>query len=130
MMEDRMSRPTVAALAAGAILVAACSASGGTASASPSGASVCVETADPGSVAVSIEDFEFVPGTVVAKPGQVIAFTNAGFEHHNATVDGGGCATKTMETGQHDGLVFTAAGSYPFHCTVHAWMAGTIRIAG
>ena len=155
-----MSRRNLAALAAAVAVAAACSSGGGTPSPAapsvapsiavsiapasiartsvaslspsvpPSAASVCAETADPGALAVSIEDFEFVPATISGRPGQVVAFTNTGFEHHNATVDGGGCATKTLGTAQHDGLVFTIVGSYPFHCTVHPWMTGTIRIAG
>ena len=151
-----MSRRIHAVLAAVTVAVAAaCSSAGGTpstvapsamptpasvspaslaptsvASVPPSAASVCAETADPGALSVSIDDFEFVPATISGRPRQVVAFTNTGFEHHNATVDDGGCATKTMETGQHDGLVFTIPGSYPFHCTIHPWMNGTITIAG
>jgi plastocyanin len=98
-------------------------------SVAPSSASVCAESSEAGEVAVSIEDFAFTPATIVAKAAQVIAFTNTGFEHHNVTLDAGGCATRTLETGQHDGLVFTTVGSYPFHCSVHAWMAGMITIA-
>lgn len=98
------------------------------ASASP--ASVCRETRKPGTVKVSIADFEFKPTAIKARTGQVIGFTNTGFESHNATLDAAGCATKTLQTGGRDGLVFSAAGSYPFHCTVHAWMTGTITIGG
>ncbi len=97
------------------------------ASASP-GASVCRQTGDPGVIAVSIADFEFKPASIGAKVGQVVAFTSTGFEPHNATVEGN-CGTRTLQTGESDGLVFTAPGSYKFGCTVHAWMSGTFTIA-
>ena len=107
---------------------AAPSASPPSTSASP-GASVCRQTDDPGDIAVTIADYEFKPATIEAKVGQVVAFTNTGFEPHNATTVDGGCGTKTLETGQSDGLVFTAPGSYTFGCTVHRWMKGTFTIA-
>ena len=90
----------------------------------------CAESARAGSVAVRIEDFDFSPAAIQAKAGQVIRFTNTGFESHNATVDGGGCKTRTLKTGEHDGLLFTTAGSHPFHCTIHTWMTGVITIVG
>jgi plastocyanin len=94
--------------------------------ASASAAAVtCAETARAGTLAVRIEDFSFTPDAIRVRVGQVIRFTNKGFESHNATVDGG-CHTKTLATGGHDGLVFEAAGSVAFHCSIHTWMTGTI----
>ena len=139
-----MSRGFLAGLAVGAVLViASCSSAGGStgpsaapsagvsagASASSSTSPVCTDTTEPGTVAVSIEDFEFTPAAITARTGQVITFTNTGFEHHNATSDAG-CATKTLQTGERDGLVFMTAGRYPFRCSVHGWMTGTITIGG
>ena len=96
---------------------------------SPSTAAVaCSETTKAGTVAVRIEDFSFTPDAIRVRVGQVIRFTNAGFESHNATVDGG-CRTRTLATGAHDGLVFKAAGSIAFHCSIHTWMTGTIAIS-
>jgi plastocyanin len=99
-----------------------------TPAASMSAAAVtCSETTRVGTVAVRIEDFSFTPNAIRVRVGQVIRFTNAGFESHNATVDGG-CHTKTLATGGRDGLVFEAAGSVAFHCSIHTWMTGTITI--
>ena len=146
-----MSRRSLSALIAGlALVLAACSSSGSSpaastaasaavpstaVSAAPSSAgspaaAACKETKDTGAVAVSIKDFEFNPAAISAKVGQVIAFSNTGFEPHNATIDAGGCATATLQTNNTDGLVFTAAGTYPFHCTVHTQMHGTITVTG
>ena len=123
-----MSHRNLAALAAGVVLVvAACSSGGGTPAPA---ASACRETTDAGAVAVSIVDFGFQPSAIAAKVGQVIAFTNTGFEPHNATLDDGKCAIPTQQKGGTDGLVFAVAGTYPFHCTVHTQMTGTITIGG
>jgi plastocyanin len=70
-----------------------------------------------------------MPASIEAAVGQVVAFSNGGFEPHNATTVEGGCGTRTLETGESDGLVFSVAGTYRFGCTVHRWMTGTITIA-
>jgi plastocyanin len=89
----------------------------------------CTESIEPTVVTVTIEDFAFVPPTVEAEAGEVITFTNTGFESHNATLDNGACKTPTLETGGRAGLLFSTTGSFPFHCSVHTWMKGTIVIA-
>lgn len=138
-----MSFRSIAALAAGAVLVlAACSSS--SASSAPStaasaaapsaaGPQVCNETIDPGAVAVTIVDFDFQPKDVKAKVGQVIAFTNTGSAPHTATLDSGQgqaqCTTPTINAGGSDGLVFYHTGTYAFHCAIHLKMTGTIAIS-
>ena len=138
-----MSRRSLGTLIAGlALVLAACSSSGSSppprprphrpsapSAATSAAAGTCSETKDAGAVAVSIKDFEFDPATITAKVGQIVAFSNTGAEPHNATLDAGGCATATLQTSQADGLVFTAAGTYPFHCTVHTQMKGTITVS-
>jgi plastocyanin len=120
-----MSRRALALLGSIALLVAACSTGG---SASSGSVATCTEATGTGAVAVSIKDFSFEPAAITAKVGDLVMFTNTGFEPHNATLDAGGCATKTLQGGEVDGLRFTVAGSYPFHCTVHTQMTGTITV--
>jgi plastocyanin len=144
----RYRRPMVVLVAVALLALAACGSGGGaspqTLAASPPGirvapsattpasaspvAETCRRTDDPGVVAVSIADFEFEPASISAKVGQVVAFSVTGFEPHNATVEAG-CGTRTLQTGESDGLVFRVPGSYRFGCTVHAWMTGTFTIA-
>jgi len=91
--------------------------------------SVCISSTEDPVVKVTIEDFAFQPSLVQAETGEVITFSNTGFESHNATLDSGACATPTLETAGRAGLVFSTTGEFPFHCTVHNWMTGTIVIA-
>jgi plastocyanin len=91
--------------------------------------SICTGSTDDAVVKVTIEDFAFQPSLVQAETGEVITFSNTGFESHNATLDSGACATPTLETAGRAGIVFATTGEFPFHCTVHAWMTGTIVIA-
>jgi plastocyanin len=150
-----MSRRSLSVVIAGlALVLAACSSSGSSPAATAAGApsaavgpsaaassapsavasaladGTCREAKDKGAVAVSIKDFEFTPAAITAKVGDVITFSNTGFEPHNATLDAGGCGTATLQTDQTDGLTFAAAGTYPFHCTVHTQMHGTITVTG
>lgn len=124
--------PTVAAVFA----LAACS--GGTASTPPAsapaasapaastaaggGAAACA-AAPAGSTAavtVTIKDFKFAPQPVAAKVGDVVAWSNQdGSTPHSATMDNGACDTKTIAGGATAMLVFTAAGTYTYHCAIH-----------
>ncbi len=136
-----MSHRTVAALAVSAVvMLAACSsssstpaassaASSGASTAASGAASVCSESADSGAVAVTIVDFNFQPAAITAKTGQVITFSNTGSAPHTATLDGGQCTTPTIQPGKSDGLTFTVAGTYTFHCSIHNQMKGTIVVS-
>lgn len=136
-------RPIVT-LAAGAVLIlAACSSSAATtaptaaasaapsveASAPPAATAPCVESAAAGEVAVAIKDFAFGPTDIQAKVGQTVTFTNGDSAPHTASLDDGSCTTPNIAGGGSDGLMFTAAGTYPFHCNVHPKMKGTITVS-
>lgn len=98
------------------------------ASGAPPVEAACAPSGDAGTVAVSIKDFEFVPATISAKVGDVIGFTNEGAKSHSATLDEGDCGTEILPTGGAGGLTFSKAGTYAFHCAVHASMTGTIEV--
>jgi plastocyanin len=130
-----MSPHRLACLGAFALVVAACSAGGsGSSAGAPSAAgpqpsaATCTEETGTGTVTASIMDFKFEPAAITAKAGDLITFTNSGAVGHNATLDSGGCATKTVQPGSSDGLRITVAGTYPFHCTIHPDMKGTITV--
>jgi plastocyanin len=125
MEDETMNRRTLAWLGGIALVAAACSSGGPAASAA---GSACTEATGTGAVAVSIKDFMFEPAAISAKVGDVITFTNAGAAPHTATLDAGGCTTPTLQPGSADGLKFTVAGTYPFHCTIHTQMKGTITV--
>jgi len=142
-----MIRRPLVTLSAGAILIlAACSSGGATsapsaeAPAAPSAAAsaeasapvagaACSESAAAGEVSVAVKDFAFNPADITAKVGQTITFTNGDSAPHTATLDDGSCTTPNIASGSSDGLTFTAAGTYPFHCKVHPNMKGTITVS-
>jgi plastocyanin len=141
-----MSRRTIPVSALSILFTVALAACGGGSAASPSvpaatsaapaassaapAAGACAESTAAGTVAVSIKDFAFAPATITAKVGDVITFKNEDATAHTATViDGGACTTPNIESGNADGLTFTAAGTYKFHCRIHQTMTGTITVS-
>ena len=68
------------------------------------------------------------PSAITAKVGDVIAFTNDDSASHTATLDQGDCGTDTLSNGATEGLTFSVAGTYPFHCAIHSSMTGTITV--
>jgi plastocyanin len=112
--------------------LAACG--GGTASSAPSivvsnpAELPCAPSAAAGTVAVTIKDLAFTPAAITAKVGDVISFTNEDTVNHTATLDVGDCGTQPLSNGASEGLTFSEAGTYPFHCAIHSSMTGTITV--
>jgi plastocyanin len=140
-----MPRRTLLALGASAALIlAACSGDGGGTAATPaqeSGApapaasepaaagGVCTPGEEAGTVQVTIEGFAFGPANIEASVGDVIAFTNKDAASHTATLDDGACDTGGIPSDATKSLTFNEAGSFPFHCTIHPDMKGTITVS-
>ena len=143
-----MHRRALVTLSAGAILILAACSSGGATSApstaasaaapsveasaeasAPAGGAACSESAAAGEVSVAVKDFAFNPADITATVGQTITFANGDSAPHTATLDDGSCTTPNIAPGSSDGLTFTAAGTYPFHCNVHPNMKGTITVS-
>jgi plastocyanin len=98
------------------------------ASAPAAGGGGCTASSEAGAVSVGIENFAFAPADVTAAVGETITWTNSDSAPHTATLDDGACDTGNIAQNASAGLVFDAAGSYPYHCTIHPNMKGTITI--
>ena len=76
-------------------------------------------------------NFDYSPGTVKAKVGQAITWTNQDSANHGAVLDDGSCTTGSFGKGASGSLVFSAPGTYSDHCPVHGdAMTGTIEVSG
>lgn len=93
------------------------------------GSAACAASAAAGEVSVAIADFAFIPADIAAKVGQAVTFTNSDSAPHTATVDDGSCTTPNLAKGDSGGLLFTEAGTYPFHCRIHPRMKGSITVS-
>jgi plastocyanin len=128
-----------------ALALAACS-GGGAATSAPGGtsgpgatsapaattaaAAPCHDSTDPTTVDATVVDFTWSQ-PIDAKVGDVITWTNNDTAAHKVGLDDGSCAMSANIAGGggKQSLVFTAAGTYAFHCTLHPSMKGTITIS-
>ena len=97
-------------------------------SAPAAGGGGCTTSSEAGTVSVGIENFAFAPADVTAAVGETITWTNSDSAPHTATLDDGACDTGNIAQDASAGLVFDAAGTYPYHCAIHPNMMGTITI--
>jgi plastocyanin len=102
------------------------SAAGGGASAPATAA--CDKSTDAGTVQATIKDFAFSPIPVKAKVGDVVAWSNGDTAAHSVVLDDGACGTDSIASGSTAALVFSAAGTYAFHCGIHPTMKGTVEV--
>ncbi|MEO8273319.1 MAG: cupredoxin domain-containing protein [Chloroflexota bacterium] len=89
----------------------------------------CADSTDTTLVATSVADNTWTQ-PVSAKVGDVITWTNGDTVPHRVQLDDNSCGMAANIAGGATGsLVFSKAGTYPFHCAVHASMKGTITIS-
>jgi plastocyanin len=103
------------------------------AGAGASSAAACAPAASGAAATVkeTIKNFAFSPDPVTGKVGDVVGWTNEDSAGHTATLDDGTCTTDTIATGTTGALVFSAPGTYAYHCNIHpTQMKGTITITG
>ena len=93
------------------------------------GSAVCADSTGTTTVDATVGDFKW--GPVSAKVGDVITWTNSDAAPHKVGLDDGSCTMSgdIAGSGGKASLVFSVAGTYPFHCTVHPTMKGTITIS-
>jgi len=73
----------------------------------------------------------FNPGAFNAAAGTPVVWGwAAGAVEHNVTFDDGAAGSATQSSGTFQ-RTFTAAGAYPYHCTIHgeAVMSGVVNVA-
>jgi len=89
----------------------------------------CADSTAPTVVATSVVDNTWAQ-PITAKVNDVITWTNGDTVPHGVKLDDNSCGmSANIPGGGSKSLVFTKAGTYPFHCSVHASMKGTITIS-
>ncbi len=80
----------------------------------------------PKSLVVDAKNMEFKPETASARVGQTVAwrFVDRGIAHD---VKGQGFQSPTQSKGSYT-HTFTAPGTYPYVCTLHPGMEGTVVV--
>lgn len=113
-MGDRQLRARLIRASCVAVVVAAVVASG---------------TALAASQAVAISGFAFSPSAVTVSVGDTVTWTNSDAVVHTATADDASWDAGNIAAGGGTGaVVFTTAGSFPYHCSIHSQMTGTVTV--
>ncbi|MGH2418709.1 MAG: cupredoxin domain-containing protein [Candidatus Limnocylindria bacterium] len=79
--------------------------------------------------AVQIAEFAFTPAVVTVNVGDTVTWTNLDAVVHTATSTAGTFDSGDLAQGQSFTVTFTAPGTYPYVCTPHPSMTGTIVVA-
>ena len=121
-------RISLLCLVGAAMVLAACSSGGSTASSSTQTGSG--SSAGGGGKAITINNFAFSPSGITVAPGATVTVTNRDSVAHTVTSTSGGFDTGDIQAGQ--SKTFTApnkAGTYPYICTIHQYMTGTLTVS-
>jgi len=84
--------------------------------------------ADPAAAAVAIDNFTFNPQNITVKAGTTVTWTNKDDIPHALAATDRSFKSKTLDTENHYAFTFTAPGTYPYFCSLHPHMTGTIVV--
>ena len=115
-----------------ALFAAACGGSSGTSTtagpATTGGASTTATSAAASGAQVVLKGFAFTPASVTIKAGESVTWTNQDGTTHTVTADKGEFDSGSLGADGTFTFKFDKAGTYPYHCSVHPNMTGTIVV--
>jgi len=77
---------------------------------------------------ITIQGFAFAPATITIPVGTKVTWTNKDAATHTVTSDTGAFDSKNMPNGATFSFTFNQAGSFAYHCDIHARMVATIVV--
>jgi plastocyanin len=77
---------------------------------------------------VSIVDFDFQPSSITVSVGTTVTWTNTGSTTHTVTSDSGVFDSGDISPGDNFQFTFENVGAYPYHCSIHTFMTGTVKV--
>ena len=116
-------KSTLALAGASLILLFGCT----KASTSPYGATSAPPAASQPNT-VTMANVAFGPASITVSVGTTITWQNNDGINHTSTSDTGVWDTGTIPPGGSKTTMFSTAGTFPYHCTVHPMMTGTVIV--
>lgn len=78
---------------------------------------------------IEMRDFSFSPTNLTVTAGTNVTWRNTGAEPHNTTSEQAGLwASANLQPNQTFSRTFAAAGTFPYECTLHPGMEGTVTV--
>jgi plastocyanin len=78
--------------------------------------------------AVTIQGSAFNPPTMTVRVGDTVTWTNRDAVAHTSTSDTAAWDSPVLADGASFSHMFTAAGTFAYHCSIHTFMKGTIVV--
>ena len=94
----------------------------------------------PPSPGVGVADYQFSPDTITIAAGQSVLWSNSGPSSHTVTSDNSSWTSATLGApsgtdpygyptgGGTFSHMFSSAGTYHYHCSIHAGMTGVVVV--
>jgi plastocyanin len=77
---------------------------------------------------IKIHNFKFEPANQAIAVGETVQFINVDEEPHTATSTDGVFNSKALDTNQTWNYTATKPGTFPYICSIHPFMKGTLTI--
>jgi plastocyanin len=79
-------------------------------------------------VEVKVDNFSFSPQAITIKPGTTVIWTNRDDIPHTVVSDDKVFKSKVLDTDEKFSYTFDKAGNFPYFCSVHPKMTGTVIV--
>jgi plastocyanin len=99
-------------------------------SASPSNSSSPSGSASPNraNAEVAVQNFAFSPASITVPVGGTVTWRFVDSTQHNVTADNQSFKSSNLANGQNFTMTFDTAGTFPYTCTIHPFMKGTVTV--
>jgi plastocyanin len=77
---------------------------------------------------VTIKGYAYKPGKLTIKAGTTLDVTNKDSEPHTLTADDKSFDTGNLSKNRSKPITLTKTGTFPYYCTLHPYMKGTITV--
>jgi plastocyanin len=77
---------------------------------------------------IVIEEYRFQPAVLTVAAGTRVTWTNRDDDAHTVVSDSGLFRSPGLDTGESFSFTFDRPGTYPFTCSVHPRMVGTVIV--
>ncbi len=128
----KRSLTALAAALAAVLLLAACSGGAAgtttTAATTTTGGTATTTTAGGTEYQVVIDSFAFTPAELTVPVGATVTWVNHQGARHDVVATDGTFTSPLFGEGETFSFTFTAPGEYPYVCSIHSNMAGTIIV--
>jgi plastocyanin len=79
-------------------------------------------------VEITINEHAFTPATLTVAKGTTVVWTNLDDTPHNVAANGKQFKSPALDTKDSFRWTFSEAGSFPYYCTLHPFMKGTVTV--